>query len=98
MYLEQLGVTTEMYAIPWFVTYLATRMPHREVLLEFWERIVNRDEPPFIYFFLTSFVIFYEETIKMADMANLPVIMANLDIRTHAELDRVWMKAEDLLA
>lgn len=26
LFLEQAGVTTELYAIPWFVTYLATKI------------------------------------------------------------------------
>jgi hypothetical protein len=35
-YLESVSVTPELYAIPWFVTYLATKIPVLEVLLEFW--------------------------------------------------------------
>ena len=69
-----------MYAIPWFVTYLASRVPDRELLLELWDRVVSKDEPTFIYFILVSFVISNQQLIYKADMANLPVVMSNLQI------------------
>ena len=69
-----------MYAIPWFVTYLASRVPDHELLLELWDRVVSKDEPTFIYFILVSFVISNQQLIYKADMANLPVVMSNLQI------------------
>jgi hypothetical protein len=51
------GVSSEMYAIPWFVTYMATKFNNHLLLIEFWDRVVNRDEPSFMFFFLVSFII-----------------------------------------
>jgi hypothetical protein len=56
-YLEQAGVTTELYAIPWFVTYLATKIQTMDLVLDFWEMTVKRNNPVFIFYFLASFII-----------------------------------------
>jgi hypothetical protein len=79
-----------MYAIPWFVTYLATKMPSRDIILDFWERIVKKNEPLFIYFFLTAFVLQHEKQLLGTDMVNLPIVMANLEIKTYSQLDELW--------
>lgn len=86
-------MTTEMYAIPWFVTYLATRIPVKEVLLEFWDRIVTKNEPSFLYYFLVAFIKQNEEIIMKADFSELPVIMSNINIKTAKELDQIWYSA-----
>jgi hypothetical protein len=39
-YLEVNYVVPEMYSIPWFITYFASRMENAELVLEFWDRIM----------------------------------------------------------
>ena len=73
-------MTPELYAIPWFVAYMATKFPHLEVLLEFWEIIVYKNEPSFIFFFLVSFLIINSHKIKSADIEKLPETMTSLKI------------------
>ena len=53
-FLEEKGVSNELYAIPWFLTYFATKVSFLELLLDFWDRIVLKDDPTFIFFFLVS--------------------------------------------
>jgi hypothetical protein len=72
----------ELYAIPWFVTYMATKFTNIEVLLEFWEVIVQRNEPSFIFFFLISLLIQNQRKIFQADVARLPETMTSLKILT----------------
>lgn len=95
-YLEQVGVTPELYAIPWFVAYMATKFPALEVLLEFWENIVARNEPCFIFFFLVSFLISNSRKIKAADVAKLPETMTSLKINTSKDLEAIFTQAEQL--
>jgi len=72
----------ELYAIPWFVTYMATKFTNIEVLLEFWEVIVQRNEPSFFFFFLISLLIQNQRKIFQADVARLPETMTSLKILT----------------
>ena len=79
-FLLRADVTTEMYAIPWFITYMANKIPDINILLEFWDMIVYRNQPSFIFAFLTSFLLFNRETIMASDVPNLPVVMTSLKI------------------
>ena len=79
-FLLRADVTTEMYAIPWFITYMANKIPDINILLEFWEMIVYRNQPSFIFAFLTSFLLFNRATIMASDVPNLPVVMTSLKI------------------
>lgn len=72
----------ELYAIPWFVTYMATKFTSIDVLLEFWELIVQRNEPSFFFFFLISLLIQNQRKIFQADVARLPETMTSLKILT----------------
>jgi len=87
--LEKVGVTPELYAIPWFVTYMATKFSNLEILLEFWENIVQRNEPSFIFFFLVSFLISNSRKIKAADVPKLPETMTSLKITTLKDLETI---------
>ena len=80
VHLEQAGVTPELYAINWFVTYLATKITNVELVLEFWELTVRKNDPSFIFYFLTSFIIKNRKKIKSADVAKLPETMTSLRI------------------
>jgi hypothetical protein len=68
----------------------------KDVLLEFWDRIVLNNEPSFFYYFLVAFVIQNEDMIMKADLAELPVIMSNLNINSAKELDDIWLSACEL--
>lgn len=55
-FLEKSFVTTEMYAIPWIVTLLATRCASVEINLELWDRLAEQNEPKFTLFLLVAFI------------------------------------------
>ncbi len=93
-YLDKVGVTPELYAIPWFVAYLATKISNLDLLLEFWDHIVKRNEPSYIYFFLVSFVICNKKKIKSVEVAKLPETMTGLKITNIKELYQIFDKAE----
>lgn len=95
-YLEAQGVSNELYAIPWFITYLATKFADVEVLLEFWDRIVGKDDPTFVFFFLVALIAHNSVHIMSTDPANLPVVMSGLRVCSHKELTKVWIQAEGL--
>ena len=80
VFLEQAGVTTELYAINWFVTYLATKIANVELVLEFWDLTVRKNDPTFFFYFLTSFIIKNSKKIKSAELAKLPETMTSLRI------------------
>ena len=90
LFLEQAGVTPELYAIPWFVTYLSTKIVQVELILEFWELVVKKNDPTFIFYFLTSFVLRNAKKIKSADVAKLPETMTSLRIINQKELESIW--------
>ena len=89
-------MTPELYAIPWFVTYLSTKIGHVELILEFWELVVKKNDPTFIFYFLTSFVLRNAKKIKSADVAKLPETMTSLRILNQKELESIWQQALEL--
>ncbi len=89
-HLEEQGISNELYAIPWFITYLATKFSDANILLEFWDRIVGKDDPTFIFFFLVALIIHNSMQIKSSDPANLPVVMSGVRICSQNELTKVW--------
>ena len=89
-YLDAVSVTPELYAIPWFVTYLATKIPTLDVLLEFWELIARKNQVFFIFYFMVSLIQLSSPKIMSADVAKLPEIMTGLRINTSHELKQIW--------
>jgi hypothetical protein len=85
-----------MYSIPWFITYMANKFLHVDILLDFWECIVKRDDPTFIFFFLIALIIHNSSLIKTSESAKLPEVMTNLKITTQLQLDQIWTSAEFL--
>lgn len=75
-HLELNGVIPEMYSIPWFITYFASRMTQAELVLEFWERLMQskeaRGDPSFIFFFAVALVVYNRSALFLADQAELP--------------------------
>ena len=98
VFLEQAGVTPELYAIPWFVTYLSTKITSVELVLEFWELTVRKNDPTFIFYFLTSFLIKNRKKITSADLAKLPETMTSLKITSQKDLESIWQHALELEA
>jgi hypothetical protein len=90
LFLDQAGVTPELYAIPWFVTYLSTKIVKVELTLEFWELVVRKNDPTFIFYFLTSFILRNTKKIKNPDVAKLPETMTSLRILNQKELELIW--------
>ena len=47
-HLESCGVIPEMFALPWFVTYFASRVGSAEIILELWDRmsVPNQHQMP----------------------------------------------------
>ena len=40
-HLENYNVIPEMYCIPWFITYFASRVESAEIILELWDRMAR---------------------------------------------------------
>ncbi len=89
-------MTPELYAIPWFVTYLATKITNVELVLEFWEMTVRKNDPTFIFYFLISFLVRNNKKIIKSDLAKLPETMTSLRIINQKELDSIWSQALDI--
>jgi hypothetical protein len=89
-------VTPELYSIPWFVTYLATKITNVELVLEFWEMTVRKNDPTFIFYFLISFLVRNNKKIIKSDLAKLPETMTSLRIINQKELDSIWSQALDI--
>ena len=74
-HLENNSVIPEMYCIPWFITYFASRMASAELVLEFWDSIMLRKaegDVTFIFFFAVALVMQNRGRILKADQADLP--------------------------
>ena len=73
-HLENNYVVPEMYSIPWFITYFASRMESAELVLQFWDRIMEKKEGDvtFIFFFAVALIIYNRSRILMCDQADLP--------------------------
>ena len=75
-HLESLNVIPEMYGIPWFITYFASRMQSAELVLQFWERLISQKEGHgdtiFIFFFAVALIINNRDDIFLCDQADLP--------------------------
>jgi hypothetical protein len=89
-------VTPELYAIPWFVAYLATKFSNLELLLEFWEQIVQRNEPSYIFYFLVSLLKNNSKKIRQVEVAKLPETMTSLKITNLKELELIFETADTL--
>lgn len=69
-HLENNHVTPELYCIPWFITYFAARMDSAQLVLEFWDRILQGPKDSnftFIFFFAVSLVLTQREKILRCD-------------------------------
>lgn len=70
-HLEVNCVIPEMYSIPWFITYFASRMASAELVLEFWERLMQtkegRGDPQFIFFFAVALIVHNRESLFRCD-------------------------------
>jgi hypothetical protein len=66
---------------------MANKFPHVDVLLDFWECIVKRDDPTFIFFFLVALIIHNSQLIKTSEIAKLPEVMTNIRVSTQLQLD-----------
>lgn len=88
-YLERENITPELYAIPWFVAYMATKFVNTDNLLEFWEQIVQRNDQTFIFFFQVSFLIYHKKKIMAVDTAKLPETMTSLRVSSSKELEEL---------
>lgn len=75
-HLEMNCVIPEMYSIPWFITYFASRMASAELVLEFWERLMQQKEgtgdPQFVFFFSVALIVYNKKSIFSCDQADLP--------------------------
>ena len=87
-----------MYAIPWFVTYLANKFPNVEVLLDFWEYVVCVDEPCFIFYFLVAMVHYHQGKIFGSESAKLPETMTKLNVMGARDLEEIILTARKLQA
>lgn len=85
-----------MYAIPWFVTYMANKFAQIELLLEFWETIVARNDPKFIFFFLVSLIIKHQREIMHSEIAKLPEVMTSVKIDSAKDLETLFVQADQL--
>ena len=88
-----------MYAIPWFITYLANKFEkgQTDLLLKFWDKISKKNDPLFLMFILVAFVNENKDQILSEggqDCAKLPEVMTNLKIRNIETINRIWNEAE----
>lgn len=93
-HLERNNVIPEMYCIPWFITYFASRMETAELVLQFWDRVMQGSPDQdaghqhsaanvtFIFFFAVALVIFNKTTIMKSDQADLPQTMTQLSVKS----------------
>ena len=88
-HLENNSVIPEMYCIPWFITYFASRMDSADLVLEFWDRIMlhkAEGDVTFIFFFAVALVMHNRDMILKADQADLPQTMTELRVKDKEQL------------
>ena len=99
-HLENNNVTPELYCIPWFITYFASRIESASLVLEFWDFVMTATDEAssvsFIFFFATALVVTSRETILRSDQADLPQLMSQLSIKTREDLHTIMRAADDL--
>lgn len=65
-----------------------------ELLLEFWETIVARNDPKFIFFFLVSLIIKHQRVIMHSEIAKLPEVMTNIRVGSTKDLETLFIQAD----
>lgn len=98
-HLENCQVTPELYCIPWFITYFAARMETAQLVLEFWDRVVQGaydSSITFIFFFAVALITTHRDSILNCDLADLPQLMASLSVNSQPVLSSLIRTAEEL--
>lgn len=75
---------------------MANKFTSVELVLDFWEAVVARNDPRFLFFFLVSHVINNREKIFDQDIAILPETMTQLKISSAKELDILFSRADSI--
>lgn len=101
------GITTELYAYSWFLTFFARfylffyflLMKNKiasklslDVLVLFFDLYIIEEDPAFIFFFSLSLLMINRNSIISSDLSILPQSISNLTITNVEELSVIYFK------
>ena len=76
-FLEECGISPEMYATPWMLTYFANKL-EAEHLYELWDLVIHDGDPYLLFYLGLAFLLINKETIIDKDASVLPQALATL--------------------
>ncbi|KAA8496885.1 TBC1 domain family member 23 [Porphyridium purpureum] len=94
-YLENQGMSVDLYTTSWFITIFARNFS-LEILLKLWDLLVLEDHALGIYFFGLALVLDKKEHLKRVDPSALPEALMNLAPQDVSEVKRLWRKGSEL--
>ena len=94
--LDQNEITPEMFATNWIITYALGKM-RLDILYNFWDYIIQINDPLFMHYFFLSLIINKRELIINCEKHLLLTLMTSLTITSNEELNIVIDKAKELI-
>lgn len=94
-YLQDFEFSPELYSPQWFLTLYARSLPIKQVL-RLWDMMIAVDDPAFIFYIGMCMLISKRDKILIADVSNIPEIIANLHFKSEEEIDQTVLRALDL--
>lgn len=91
-YLHDYEFIPELYSPQWFLTLYARALPIKQVL-RLWDMMIAVDDPAFIFYIGLCMLISKREKLLIADVSNIPEIIANLHFKTEEDIDQTVLDA-----
>jgi hypothetical protein len=91
-YLYDYDFIPELYSPQWFLTLYARALPIKQVL-RLWDMMIAVDDPSFIFFIGMCMLISRREKLLIADVSNIPEIIANLNFKSEEDIDQTVLDA-----
>lgn len=91
-YLENEGMTIDIYATAWFVTLFARRSPVN-IVLYLWDLILQNNRPHLILFIGLAFLSWHDALLRSIDKEYLPETLVRLNLQTYQDVHEIFLLA-----
>eukprot|EP00474_Spongospora_subterranea_P010602 CRZ11060.1 hypothetical protein [Spongospora subterranea] len=96
-FLDEHGMSPELYASPWFMTFFANRVAFPP-LIRIWDHLILHGESLIIYFLAVALLISNSEMLRNQSPVVLPERLTQLNIESIGLVDQLFALANALLA
>ncbi|CAG9323060.1 unnamed protein product [Blepharisma stoltei] len=95
-FLNYYKIGPELYATPWFLTLLASKISDIEVQYSLWESYMTENDKLYILFIAIAIIVKHRNLILQTDLSDLAQILSEITIHTQAELSEILARANEL--